>query len=178
VGSGLGLSICHGIVTALGGHIGVESDLGQGTTFRVRLPVASSEKRPAKPVQYVMPIGRRGRVLVIDDEPLLGAAMNRSLSAEHDVTTLESGREALRHIVAGESFDVILCDLMMPHMSGMEFHAELARTAPRQAERTIFVTGGAFDPTARDFLDRVGLPRMEKPVDVQALRALIRTMLR
>ena len=177
-GSGLGLSICHGIVTALGGHINVESQLDQGTTFRVSLPMATGGSRPPRALQHVIPTGRRGRILVIDDEPLLCAAMSRALSAEHEVTTFETARDALELIADGEVFDVILCDLMMPQMSGMDFHGELVRVAPRQAERTIFVTGGAFDPFARAFLDRVGLPRMEKPVDVQSLRALIRTMLR
>jgi PAS domain S-box-containing protein len=177
VGSGLGLSICHGIVSSLGGQISVDSEVNRGTTFRVLLPVAKGGPRPSRALQYVIPNGRRGRILVIDDEPLLGAAMIRSLAPEHDVTYLESGREALRRIQAGQRFDVILCDLMMPDLTGMELHAQLSRLAPAQVKRTIFLTGGAFDPSARDFLDTAGVPRMEKPVDVRALRALIRAML-
>ena len=109
---------------------------------------------------------------------MICAAMRRSLRGDHEVVTLEDARTALEQIARGEQFDVILCDLMMPNMTGMEFHEELSRLAPTVAERVIFMTGGAFVPAAREFLDRVDLPRLEKPVDVPALRAILRTVLR
>ncbi|HMI93714.1 MAG TPA: response regulator, partial [Polyangiales bacterium] len=70
-------------------------------------------------------------------------------------------------------FDVILCDLMMPHMTGMELHAKLLRSHPEQAKRMVFMTAGAFTPRARAFLESVPNPRLEKPFDPQSLRALI-----
>jgi two-component system cell cycle sensor histidine kinase/response regulator CckA len=178
VGTGLGLSICHGIISALGGQIAIDSAVGRGTTVRVTLPVAGAEVHAAVVAPPpAAPKAHRGRVLVIDDEPLICSAMKRALSGEHQVTAVHSPREALR-LMRADPFEVILCDLMMPEMTGMSLHAELAGFDARQAERIIFLTGGAFVPAAREFLDRVGLPRMEKPVDLPALRAIIRTMLR
>jgi len=100
-------------------------------------------------------------------------AVRRVLSNDHEVTALVSARDALAKVLAGERFDVVLCDLMMPDMTGMELHAELARHAPQQAERMIFLTGGAFTPAARAFLDDTPNPRVEKPFDVKHLLDLV-----
>ena len=89
-----------------------------------------------------------------------------------------SAREALDRLLSGERFDLILSDLMMPELTGMELHAEIARIDPAQAARMIFLTGGAFTPGARAFLDRVANPRHEKPFDPVELRALIRSQLK
>ncbi len=175
VGTGLGLAICRGIVLGLGGEIAAESRPGRGTTMRVVLPAApaaaeDAAEAPARPV----PAGRRGRVLVVDDEPSVAAAVRRVLASQHDVVVRGSAEEALDEIGRGERFDAILCDLMMPRMTGMELHAELARRAPDQADRMVVLTGGAFTDGAREFLDRVQLPRCEKPFDATGLRELVR----
>jgi CheY-like chemotaxis protein len=78
----------------------------------------------------------------------------------------------------GERFDVILCDLMMPQMTGMDLHAELRKLDAGCADRIIFLTGGAFTPAARAFLDDVPNQRVEKPFDAQHLRALINDRIR
>lgn len=176
-GTGLGLSICRGIVEAHGGEIRVQSRLGKGSVVRVLLPathVEVPEPRPAPPVEP----GRRGRILVVDDEPRIGSTLRRILGLEHDVVALASGPEVLERLAAGESFDLILCDLMMPEMTGMQLYAEVSRAYPDYASRIIFLTGGAFTPQAREFLDRVPNQRIEKPFDVQNLRALIRALVR
>ncbi len=174
VGTGLGLSICHGIVTGLGGSIGVTSELGKGTAFRISLPPALAEVLvAASPLALDVPARRRGKILVVDDEPMIAKVVRRTLSAEHEVVGVGSADEALKRIGAGERFDVILCDLMMPQMTGMDLHAELSRVAPEQAERMIFLTGGAFTPRARAFLDQTPNQRIEKPFHVRHLRALI-----
>lgn len=77
-------------------------------------------------------------------------------------------------VARGERFDVILCDLMMPRMTGMELHAQLAALAPRQAERMVLLTGGAFTAAASEFLPRVPNARVDKPFDLVSLRALVR----
>ena len=122
---------------------------------------------------------RRGeRVLIIDDEPMILGALRRALDPDYQVTCFADGREAVARLAAGERFDVVLCDLMMPDMSGMDLYAEIGRIAPAQAERMIFITGGAFTPKAREFLEEVPNPRVEKPVDFQNLRALMKNLLR
>ncbi len=178
VGTGLGLSISHNIVTGLGGDLQVRSQPGQGSTFRVVLPIASSKPVAEAPSVASATAGVRGRVLIVDDEPRLIAALRRVLEEEHDVVGLSGAREALALLVGGDRFDVILCDLMMPEMTGMDLHAEITRTLPELADRMVFLTGGVFTPRARSFLDQVANTRLEKPLDSQNLRVLIRDRLR
>jgi CheY-like chemotaxis protein len=179
VGTGLGLFICRSIVTGFGGSIGVASEPGKGTTLRISLvPSRVQVLESAPPPVLDVVARRRGRILVVDDEPMIAKSLQRFLSVEHDVLGLGSAGEALAQIRAGERFDVILCDLMMPQMTGMDLHAELSRVAREQAARMIFVTGGAFTPRARAFLDETPNQRIEKPFDVRQLRALINDCIR
>jgi signal transduction histidine kinase len=173
IGTGLGLSICHRIVGSLGGEIQVESQIGKGTTFRVFLPPTADAVASQVPVGAVAPSIRRGRVLVIDDEPTVAKALGRVLEREHEVTIAPSAGEASRLIVAGRRYDVIICDLMMPQMSGIDLHADLVRHAPEQAGRMVFVTGGAFTSEARGFLDGVPNQHIEKPFDTQQVRSIV-----
>jgi CheY-like chemotaxis protein len=178
-GTGLGLWICSGILSALGGEVRVESEIGRGSTFRVTLPPAVMDA-PSElgnaPTPAVGPQG--GRLLVIDDEPMILGALRRSLSAEYNVTCVGDGRKALERLRAGERYALILCDLMMPEMTGMDLFAELEKVAPDQASRMVFVSGGAFTPRAREFLERIPNARVEKPIDLQNLRLLLRNLVR
>ncbi len=174
VGSGLGLSICHRIVTGLRGFITVDSEVGRGSVFRVHLPSTAVPATAATPAEGPGPRhAHRGRILAIDDDPMVIKALKRALGPDHEAVLLTSGAEALQLIEEGARFDVILCDLMMPDLTGMDVHARLASTAPEQAVRMIFLSGGAFSGRAREFLDRVGNLRIEKPFDSGSLRAIV-----
>jgi CheY-like chemotaxis protein len=117
---------------------------------------------------------RRGRVLLVDDEPFIGSALRRLLGAENEVVAVSSGHDALARITAGERFDLILCDLRMPAMNGMELYDRLREEAPEMAERMVFFTGAAFTGDIRAFFARVRNELLEKPFDPKALKALVR----
>jgi PAS domain S-box-containing protein len=172
-GTGLGLAICHGIVEGFGGKITVETTVGEGTAFRVALPVAKAALQKEAEEPPAPPAPRRGRILVVDDEAMIGTLLRRLLSREHDVETLTRGQEAVAQIAAGKRFDLVLCDLMMPQMTGMDVYEAVKSLEPEQAERMVFLTGGAFTARARSFIDSVPNQFLEKPVQVQQLKTLI-----
>ncbi|MBI3890856.1 MAG: response regulator [Candidatus Wallbacteria bacterium] len=176
VGTGLGLSICHRTISAMGGEISVESTAGKGSCVRVVLPAASQ----ARQVQSESPAaaatvrsGCRARILLVDDETLILHVLKRVLHRDHEVFCSTGARPALGWIEAGERYDLILCDLMMPDVTGMEFFAELQRFAPTLCERVVFMTGGAFTPGARGFLQQTRNLCLEKPIDPPELEALV-----
>jgi CheY-like chemotaxis protein len=117
-------------------------------------------------------------VLVVDDERLVADSLQRVLSDEFTVTAVTHPDEALAGIAAGDSFDVILCDVMMPIMNGVELRNRIERLAPDQAARIVFVTGGIVIPEVRALLERVPNAWLEKPIDVEGLRELIRRRVR
>jgi CheY-like chemotaxis protein len=176
VGTGLGLSICHNIVTAMGGEIAVDSEPSRGTTFRITLPASSGALSAPLQRQQREASGSGAEVLIVDDEPRLAAVLARLLD-DHRLTAVTNARQAIELIEQGHNFDLILSDLMMPEMSGMEFYEYLARAHPRLLSRVVFLTGGAFTPAAKAFLDRVDNVRLEKPFGPAELRALVKDAL-
>ncbi len=179
-GSGLGLAICRTLLAEVGGELRVESELGRGTRVVVRLPVVRTDAGTqaaapaAKPPSILPPA--RGRVLVVDDEEHIRSVMQRMLRRAHDVVTVASGREAQALLEQDAAFDVVLCDLMMPELSGPELHAWLAARHPALARRVVFVSGGAFTPEASEYLESVENRQLGKPFEVRELQSLVAEM--
>jgi CheY-like chemotaxis protein len=176
-GTGLGLAICRRIIADHDGEISVQSQVGVGTIFRTLLPVASQKAAETDAVPPEVVARRRGRILAVDDEPMLCTVIQRILGADHEVATVTSAKEALRQLGSGERYDLILCDLMMPEMTGMDLHARLQQSAPDQAEKIMLMTGGAFTENTQAFLARVRNEWIEKPFKGTALRELVHRFL-
>jgi PAS domain S-box-containing protein len=178
-GTGLGLAIAHRIVVDAGGEIFVESTVGRGSTFRVVFPPsrAAGDAAPASPVIISAAPAPRRRLLVVDDDALVVRALVRSLSQAYDVEGVGSAADALARLDVGPRFDTVLCDLMMPQMTGMELHARVAARDPALAARMVFITGGAFSAAATDFLARTRNTCIEKPFETARLRDAISRVL-
>jgi CheY-like chemotaxis protein len=116
-------------------------------------------------------------LLIVDDEPLFARSLGLLLQPEHDVTLAGTAHEALEKLRDGARYDAILCDLMMAEMTGGQFHEALSRLIPEQAERIIFMTGGAFTADTQALLARVSNPRLLKPFTEEALHALLAPLL-
>jgi two-component system cell cycle sensor histidine kinase/response regulator CckA len=175
-GTGLGLSICHTVVTALGGTIDVESEVGKGSRFRVELPRGNAPTAADDRVA-VPSASKRARVLIIDDEKHIRDMLVQLLEG-HDAVAETGAPAALARLERGEVFDVILCDLMMPGMSGADFYDEVERRWPALLDRIIIVSGGAVTPRSQALLERVASPPLEKPFPPAVLEARIAAMLR
>ena len=112
-------------------------------------------------------------MLLVDDEPQVAHTMERLLRRDYDITVALCGRDAIDHILRGARFDAIVSDVMMPNMTGIELTEELQRVAPDQAQRLIFLSGGAFTAQTHDRLHALGAPQLEKPVTAKELRACV-----
>ena len=179
IGTGLGLSICRRIVTALGGELTFHSEPGKGPTSSCPCQsLARSRRGERRLASHRSAATRRGRVLVVDDEILVCDTAAHMLGGEHDVVGVTGGEAALSLLRAGQRFDVILCDLMMPQMTGIEFFAALRGLDPSVQTSVVFMTGGAFTPRARAFLSTVRNPSIEKPFDMLGVRKLVNEMCR
>ena len=172
-GTGLGLSITHGIVRSYGGEIAVVSGASGGTTFRVRLPAGPRRARPRteEPVE-VGPLARR-RILVVDDEPSVCRALRDALAGEHEVVACSSGLHAVSILTSDPDFDLVLCDLHIPEMTGMGLYQRLVRMNPDLASRVVFMTAGTFTDEARRYQVDGPRPLVEKPLDLSQLRSLL-----
>ena len=119
---------------------------------------------------------KRGRVLVVDDEPLIVELLERILRHHHDVSACTIPTEALARVLGGERFDVILCDVMMPRLTGMDVHAAMMRNCREQADRMVFVTGGATRDDTESFLASVSNVRLYKPFSVDVVLEVVRRL--
>lgn len=179
IGSGLGLSICRSIIEGYNGSVQCFSEPNKGTRFEIRLPrmritvddVSDEVEEGSEPKQA------GARILVIDDDPLLRALVARTLAKHHQVLTAASGAEALDIIADDTDFDVILCDIMMPEVTGIDLYHHLSETHPLLQQRILFMTGGVFTSKAKEFLANSSQEYIEKPFEIKALRIFIDTFL-
>ncbi|MBL0938439.1 MAG: response regulator [Gemmatimonadaceae bacterium] len=178
-GTGLGLAISQRIVSSFGGRIAFESEVGRGTRFEVILPPASAGIDTVITDVVLDEITLpRCRVLVVDDESTITDAVARMLNGSHEVTALNDADSAIALLRNGAPFDVILCDLMMPQVTGKDFLTAVGHISPRLQARVMFMTGGAFTPAARAFLETIPGRFIEKPFDLQVLTSVILDVVR
>ena len=179
-GVGLGLFLCNAIVESLGGKLQIDSEIGRGTKVSVRLPRSGEVVPVSGVVASDGPLtngeSSRLKILVVDDEPEIRRGLNRFLGKKHDVALSANGAEALQRIVAGERYDVVLCDVLMPEMTGIELSSELDRRFPEQSERVVFMTGGATSEPTRVFIEERQARVVSKPFTPREIESAVRAI--
>jgi two-component system NtrC family sensor kinase len=178
VGTGIGLSVCHSVVTSHGGTIELEDAPGGGTAFVIRLPLGGATETAAIPAKEEASPAGGARVLIVDDEPEVAQTLADILGSGHyRIDVVESGQAALERL-QNSDYAVILSDIRMPNMDGMELYRRPKALKPALAERVILVTGDSLSPAVQAFLDESGRPRIEKPFSPADIRRLVAAALK
>lgn len=182
MGTGLGLSILYGIVQQHGGEVSVDSRPGGGAVFTMELPSAAPEAITDKlyvigagggPAQAGSARTHPARILVVEDEPTVLQLIADVLREEgYRVDTVVDSRQGLE-LARAHRYDLLICDLRMPHLDGRGFYGELAREENPLQHRLILVTGDTLAPKTVDFLRSVGLPYLAKPFLVDELKEFV-----
>lgn len=174
-GTGLGLSISNAIVQGYGGALTLSSTPGRGTRVQVTLPAtAQGAATPSRPSSEI-PLPLTHRILLIDDDDPVRQGLARALPGT--VVQAADVAEALAHLEDDPGFDAIICDVMMPDTSGIEFYRELEAHHPELLPRLLFLTGGVFEAHAQDFIRNHDVTVLRKPIRrrelVEALEAVM-----
>jgi signal transduction histidine kinase/CheY-like chemotaxis protein len=174
VGTGLGLSLCRGIIEEHGGSMSVQSQPGHGAVFRIELPVETvSTTAVEPPAPEERPPSMMHTILIVDDEAGIRSALAYLLRRDgHEVETAANGYLALAKLEE-RIFDVVLCDLRMPELDGPGLYRALAARQPQLCRRFIFLTGDTLSPETRVFLERAGVPRLAKPFTAAEVRRVV-----
>jgi len=178
-GMGLGLNISHGIITEHGGEIRIQSEPGSGSTFIIELPIVAEtgERKPSNPTDTEQEAPAGANILVVDDEPHICRALDRLLTEKgHQVETTSSPLKALE-MLSKMKYDLILLDLRMPDMSGIEFYDRIKSISPRLQQKVICVTGDVVSTQNEAFLHETGIPCVAKPFGVNELMKQIKHVL-
>ncbi|MCX7040407.1 MAG: response regulator, partial [Spirochaetes bacterium] len=178
-GTGLGLSICHGIVSEHGGRIWVQSDAGGGSAFHVLIPIVAGDATPIEAAAARREsAGPRTRVLVVDDEPSIRALLKAILEQKgHQVDVVADGRAAIERVSA-HRYGVILLDVRMPDMSGLEVFQRIKGIFASIASRVVFLTGDVMADDTRAFLEQTGAPALAKPFQAEELMQALEGILK
>jgi PAS domain S-box-containing protein len=177
VGTGLGLSLCQGIVEGHGGWIGVLRGVEGGAVFRLELPVEEPGEAAVTAVAAPPVVVRGARILVVDDEPGIAGVLAEVLQLDgHMVESVSNGEAALARLAAG-NYELILSDIRMPELDGPSLYWELERRDARLLRRMIFLTGDTLSPGTREFLEKTGAPCLSKPFALSDVRDLVQRVL-
>jgi signal transduction histidine kinase/ActR/RegA family two-component response regulator len=175
-GTGLGLSICRQLVERMGGEIFVESEPGAGASFSVVLERSEAADAGQRLEAFMPPASDRLRVLLLDDDELILRSMQRSLAPHFECQAVARARAALDVLEVDEEFDVVVSDVVMPEMNGLEFFTELELQHPDLAMRTVFISGGITSELLHTRVSDTGRPCLAKPIDVKELIRTIRRL--
>ncbi|MGB8953035.1 MAG: PAS domain S-box protein, partial [Candidatus Aminicenantales bacterium] len=178
-GTGLGLSICHGIITQHNGRIYAQSESGKGATFVIELPIVAepAQADKAKKTQKEPQKPRGAKILVVDDEAAILTFLRRLLTEwGHSVETINTADAALERLKT-ERYSLILLDIKLPGMSGIELYHHIEEIAPALTRRVMFITGDIMEGTTRDFLEKARVPHITKPLDIEVLKKMINSAL-
>jgi len=172
-GTGLGLSICHRLIHAMGGRIQVTSEERRGSRFSVFLAIAPNTLDSDAPQsELALGTSRRLRLLIVDDEVLVARAVRRVFEKEFRVEIALDGQSALEKLRKTD-YDVVLCDVMMPGISGLDVYRQVRAENEPLAGRFVFATGGLFSQELSDSVKRLSNMIVEKPFDPAELRRVI-----
>jgi two-component system, NtrC family, sensor kinase len=172
-GTGLGLSLCHGIVEGHGGTLSLVSEPGAGAIFRVELPVVVPPTPSGKNAPETTAAVTGKRILVVDDERLVLQFLGEMLGADHHtVDTVSDGTQALE-VLRRTSYDLILSDVRMPYLDGPGLYRALERRRPDLCRRFVLMTGDVLSAEIQTFLEETGVPGLSKPFDRGEVRRVI-----
>ena len=181
-GTGLGLSISRSIIMEHNGTINVESELRHGATFVIELPITENspvETETTNPLTLSQPsVKKDARILVIDDEPSIRQLLEKSLSrAGYSVDVITDASSTVEIIDAHTIYDVIISDIRMPGMNGLELYTHIVRKMPAMANRIIFITGDVMGADIKAFISSNKIPYLAKPFKLKALEEMIDNIL-